>query len=567
MDSSFGRYELQERIGAGGMAEVFRAIHHDRNNRPRVVVVKRILPEHARDPQFVEMFMDEARICTNLLHPNIVEVLDFGQSQGHYFLATEYIYGRDLRTLLIELNRQHDTKIPMQVVYYIGSCIASGLAYIHDATDERQQPLNIVHRDLTPSNILLDFTGVVKVTDFGVAKAENRITQTDEGGLKGKTAYLPPEVLHGQAVTQLADVWSLGVMLYEMAAGEHPYGNDVLRAPLLAAQRITRQKPPRIPHARQVPQAFDVLVRRMMRKDPTMRTQHLKPVAHELSELAGADAKNATARFLRFVFDVTDVSMVAPSIGANRDDEPTASREVEPDTAEYAAPAPGPVTEEISAVTAPRRPVTPHALPDTRSDTTVESDRPTAPRAPVHPPETPGPEPAPESQWPSLWQSLGMRVGGLLLLVAGVFALGIAIGRMSNQQSSTLTGSPTALVTIPRTSTPPRTTPTPNRIVSTPRATEQVTPKSTPSRAQRREKAVAYLNAAKLARSRGESDESLRYVERAIQADRSYGEAWCTWALWIGPGHARFPNARDGCYKYGSDSQLHGIVKAMDSSL
>ncbi|KFE63159.1 serine/threonine protein kinase [Hyalangium minutum] len=219
----FGKYRLVKKLATGGMAEVFLAKAAGPMGFEKNLVIKRILPHLAEDPRFVEMFLAEARLAALLNHPNIVQIFDFGEFEETYYLAMEFIDGPNLRTLS---RRARDSGIRLPPVYCakIISQACDGLAFAHDfVSPETGAPLNLIHRDVSPDNILLSRQGAVKVVDFGIAKAANQEHRTQTGMIKGKLAYMPPEQLQGQPLDRRVDVYALGVVLYELLTGHKPF--------------------------------------------------------------------------------------------------------------------------------------------------------------------------------------------------------------------------------------------------------------------------------------------------------------------------------------------------------
>ena len=232
---AFGRYRLLERLGQGGMAEVFKAKSFGVEGFEKVLVIKRILPELARSQEFVDMFIHEAKLAVRLSHANIVQVFDLGRaplgedakSQDAYFMAMEYVHGLDLATLLARCRRQ---QVPMPIEIAVFACaeVAKGLDHAHRRRDEQLRPLGIVHRDVSPQNVLVSFEGEVKVTDFGIAKArgaleQNETEDTRTRQLHGKFGYMSPEQARGEPVDARSDLFSLGIVLYECIAGVNPF--------------------------------------------------------------------------------------------------------------------------------------------------------------------------------------------------------------------------------------------------------------------------------------------------------------------------------------------------------
>jgi len=208
-----GKYELIRPLATGGMAELFLARTQGALGFAKTVVVKRIRPHLLDDPQFLLMFLNEAKLAAQLNHPNIVQIFDFGEVADSYFIAMEYVDGPNLRTLSA-LAHAASKPIPFPLCARIVSHVCEGLAYAHEALDtETNQPLGIVHRDISPDNVVLARNGAVKVVDFGIAKAAEQIFQTQSGLRKGKVAYMAPEYLQGQTLDGRADIYALGVVL------------------------------------------------------------------------------------------------------------------------------------------------------------------------------------------------------------------------------------------------------------------------------------------------------------------------------------------------------------------
>lgn len=219
----YGKYQLLEQLARGGMAEVYKAKAHGVEGFEKILVIKRILPELSQNPRFVEMFINEAKIAVTLSHANIVQVFDLGQAQGSYFIAMEFVAGMDLATLLKRAQRAQRRLTP-ELAVYIVSELAKGLDYAHRRRDAERNPLNIVHRDVSPQNVLLSYEGEVKLTDFGIAKARTMAQSvTDVGVVKGKYAYMAPEQIAGKPLDARADIFSAGVLLYEALAGVSPF--------------------------------------------------------------------------------------------------------------------------------------------------------------------------------------------------------------------------------------------------------------------------------------------------------------------------------------------------------
>ncbi|HEX4924997.1 MAG TPA: serine/threonine-protein kinase [Bdellovibrionales bacterium] len=216
----FGKYILLEKIAVGGMAEVYLAKVTGAENIAKFVAVKRILPQHSRNQDFIEMFKEEAKICVNLSHGNIVPIFEFGEDRGQFYLAMEYVEGRNLRQIVNRMKEQKRHLTIDQCLYIINES-ARGLDHAHRCIDgSTGRPLNIIHRDISPQNIMVSFEGGVKIVDFGIAKAESKVDSTRLGTLKGKFSYMSPEQAEGQEVDFRTDIFSLGIVLWELLANE-----------------------------------------------------------------------------------------------------------------------------------------------------------------------------------------------------------------------------------------------------------------------------------------------------------------------------------------------------------
>ena len=223
-----GRYQLLRRLAVGGMAEIYLARVQGISGFEKLIVLKRILPQHALDPQRLRMFLDEARLMATLTHPHVTQVYDVGTSGDVPFFCMEYVHGANLREIMHAAGRtagqEHlPRELPLQHAVTILAAAAAGLHFAHDQTGPKGEPLDIVHRDVSPSNVLVTYGGSVKVSDFGIAKWTSQRTQTQEGALKGKFAYMSPEQCRGVALDRRSDVFALGTLLYELTTGQPPF--------------------------------------------------------------------------------------------------------------------------------------------------------------------------------------------------------------------------------------------------------------------------------------------------------------------------------------------------------
>ena len=232
----FGKYRLIGTLTTGGMAELFLALQGGMEGFSKVVALKRILPHMAASPEFVTMFLDEARLAAHLDHPNIVHIYDLGEIDGRYYMAMEYLPGEDLLRV-IDLAKKYNRPIAPEIAASIIASAADGLHFAHELTDSIGVPVKLVHRDISPSNIMLTYYGNVKVLDFGIAKATTNLATTRAGVFKGKLAYVAPEQLPGTAgweIDRRCDVYCLGIVLWELLAGERLFARDSDIATMMA---------------------------------------------------------------------------------------------------------------------------------------------------------------------------------------------------------------------------------------------------------------------------------------------------------------------------------------------
>lgn len=288
-----GPYQLIERIGVGGMAEVFKASQPGEQGFERLVAVKRILPHVAADESFVAMFIDEAKIAVQLSHPNIAQIYDLGRDGETLFIAQEYIHGRDMG-LIIDRHKELGMRPPIPFVLHVGLKIAEALGHAHSARGAGGHALNLIHRDVSPQNVLVSFEGAVKVIDFGLAKAQGRLSQTDAGVVKGKLAYLSAEQAQGKAIDSRSDLFSLGTCLFEWLTGERLFyrNNDletvlaVQKAKVPSMQALRPELSPRI----------EAFIRRALEADPNRRFQSATQMHDALMGLIYEEGANMRPR-------------------------------------------------------------------------------------------------------------------------------------------------------------------------------------------------------------------------------------------------------------------------------
>lgn len=220
----FGDFVAVRPLAAGGMAELYLAARRTVAGPPELVAIKRMLPHLGWDPEFVRMFLEEVRIAASLRHPNIVQVVDFGVGEGGHYLAMEYLHGRTLRAIQRSIREQG----PLPLGFSVGTVIevAVGLHAAHEHRDRDGNPVEVVHRDVSPSNVMIAFDGRVKLLDFGIARVTEHTQQTRAGTLKGKVGYMSPEQCRGERVDRRSDVFGLGILLYELAVGRRAFYAD-----------------------------------------------------------------------------------------------------------------------------------------------------------------------------------------------------------------------------------------------------------------------------------------------------------------------------------------------------
>ncbi len=277
----FGRFEILGRVALGGMAEIFLAREHGAGRGVRPAVIKRILPHVADDPRFVEMFLHEAELAMNLNHPNLCTIYEFGSQDNEYFIAMEWVFGVSITQMHKHLFEQNQAGIEPRIVARIGCDVADALHYAHQARDTEGNPLKLVHRDVTPDNIMVGFDGKVKLLDFGVAKAASQRQKTEAGMLKGKFAYMSPEQYQSKELDGRADVFSLGACMYEAVTGLalfHRASEYETMGAIMAddpAPRARDAKPT-------VPAALDEIIARALSKDRETRYASAGELQHAL---------------------------------------------------------------------------------------------------------------------------------------------------------------------------------------------------------------------------------------------------------------------------------------------
>jgi serine/threonine-protein kinase len=266
----FGKYTLLNRIAVGGMAEVFLARQEGLEGFEKTICIKRIRPHLSSQPNFVQMFLNEAKLAAQLNHPNIVQIYDLGRVNDSYFIAMEYISGRDMSRIIPKAEKA-GISFPMIYALRIASNVCEGLYFAHTKGDAYGNPLNIVHRDITPENILVSFSGTVKIVDFGIAKANTQLEQTRAGEIKGKLSYMSPEQCMGHQLDARSDIFSFGSVIYEWITGYKLFTGENEMA-ILKSIIDGKIYPPSY-FKEDVPEAVERILMKALDKDKTKRYQ------------------------------------------------------------------------------------------------------------------------------------------------------------------------------------------------------------------------------------------------------------------------------------------------------
>ena len=303
------RYTITERLDHGGMAEVFRGVAESMEGFKKNVAIKRILPNLTKNQKFVSMFLDEARLSLFLQHANIVQVFDISKTPDNaYFLVMEFVDGCNLKGL-IERQKQKGKKIDIGHTVYLMIECCKALHYAHSLEHpETNEPLGIVHRDISPPNILLSKNGEVKLVDFGLAKANSQIESTDPGVVKGKFSYLSPEAASGLDVDHRADVFAVGIILWELFTGKRLFYGDT---DYQTVELVRQAKIPSMQqHNPEIEQEIDQVVRKALAKDPDERYQNAADLGDALAQFLFSRRMKVTARDISALVKDTQVEMM-----------------------------------------------------------------------------------------------------------------------------------------------------------------------------------------------------------------------------------------------------------------
>ncbi len=323
-----GKYKVISLLATGGMGEVFLARHEGPAGFSKTVVVKRILRHLAYDQSFIDMFLNEARLAALLSHHNIVQIFELGQEDDTWFIAMEYVHGRSMRAIQSALEKRREVASPALAARLCSQALR-GLHYAHCLTDERGQKLGIVHRDISPDNVLVSFAGVVKLVDFGIAKAMNSVSSTRSGTLKGKWAYMAPEQLRGGGVIDArTDIYAMGVLLYELLTAARPFeaesDRDLIAAVLNSQPRPARERNPA------VPEAMEEIAMRALAREPDARFPTADAMATALDEYLRETGETITdAHIGSFLTDLfgAEAAYTNPSVAMKPVTDPSLKRE------------------------------------------------------------------------------------------------------------------------------------------------------------------------------------------------------------------------------------------------
>mgnify|MGYP005859060683 CR=1 FL=1 len=280
MSEAQQRYRVVEKLESGGMAEVFRAESEGLQGFRKQVAIKRVLPHLSEKKKFIAMFLDEARLSAQLSHSNCVQVFDIGVGDSAFFIVMEYVDGANLKSIAESVKKQ-GKDFPVAAAAFIAHEICKGLSYAHELTDSNGMPMNLVHRDMSPPNVLITKHGEVKIVDFGLAKASSQLEKSEPGIIKGKFSYLSPEAAMGQEVDSRTDIFAVGIILWELLAGQRLFLGDTDFQTVKKVQQA--QVPPISQINRKVPPELERIVNRALAKDMLQRYGTARELGQDLT--------------------------------------------------------------------------------------------------------------------------------------------------------------------------------------------------------------------------------------------------------------------------------------------
>jgi serine/threonine protein kinase len=301
--SKFANYELIEKIATGGMAELFKAKLTGAEGFEKLIAIKRILQHLNSEEKLVDSFISEAKLAANLHHPNIVQIYDFGNTEDTYYIAMEYLSGKDLRYTLKRVIDRH-LAIDFELSLHIVGQVLCGLDYAHSQNDLYGNPLKIIHRDIGPQNIFMSFDGQVKIIDFGIAKAATQDTNTQVGTIKGKVQYMSPEQANGDAIDHRSDIFSTGAVLYELLTLKKMYEGDTFQ--VLAKARSVKFEPAENINGK-LPKSVYAILKKALEKDPDARYQTAEAMLRDIDSFFASNSirvyQKDLASFMKYLFD------------------------------------------------------------------------------------------------------------------------------------------------------------------------------------------------------------------------------------------------------------------------
>lgn len=407
-----GKYEILKPLTVGGMAELFLARATGPEGFQKVVVLKRVQPALAEDPDLVTMFLDEARLAATLNHPNIAQVHDFGETEGSYYFTMEYVHGHDLLAITEALENPGESSLPLAASVSIGLGLTAGLHYAHEKRDHKDRPLDIVHRDVSLGNVLVSKDGYVKLVDFGIAKAASRQHETRAGTVRGKVWYMSPEQTAGKTLDRRTDIYSAGVVLYRLTTGLRPFDGE---SPMEVANKIRSGEFVRpTQHDSQYPPELEKVILRALQPNRKKRYQTAQEFHVKLEEFAHDKRLVTSPRALSQYLETLMGPQDATWVGAIPADDQNMSGEVSLDdfgsldNAQTSVQGGAPPVRTIFPAGAPRVASLPKAKSRARPSGTAPAR---AVAAKLPPPKAPAKETS-SGLWPLISLScLGLAVG------------------------------------------------------------------------------------------------------------------------------------------------------------
>jgi serine/threonine protein kinase/TolA-binding protein len=363
----FGKYILVERLATGGMAQLYRAKILGVQGFEKLIAIKMILPHLAKEHELVNSFIDEAKLAALLNHQNIVQIYDFGSMEDSYFISMEYLFGKDLRGIATK-SKEKNVPVSLEHALYIMSRACSGLDYAHKLKDFQGKPLNIIHRDISPQNIFVTYEGDVKILDFGIAKAASQSTITQYGMIKGKVAYMSPEQAAGKFIDRRSDLFSTGILLYELVTGIRMFTGDSTMQ-ILAKVREAEFEPPESVTPGLPEKVFSIL-KRALAKEPEERYQSCGEMLRDLEEcmveLSLRPTAGGLARYMKELFQdeiAAEDEVIREVSGITRAPESEPKPKPEPESKQKSGPEPEkpdvkpPEVGEVKSVLIAQQPV------------------------------------------------------------------------------------------------------------------------------------------------------------------------------------------------------------------